>query len=239
MTFGPDEILLCPSCRQLFTRNTYSSGNTFGSISWSDGESFTPMMPSGPLITLCGNCGITFFTEDVRHVGFVPLGTFMNEPFELPSYDSTTLEEFIRCLKKGLHGDKPRRELLLRIRIWWKHNDPHRDSGMNTVHSNPAAFRENLERIHKLALYTDNPESRLIISETLRELERYDESIEFLDKLIGKYKEDPWNEHILETASKIKNEALKKNPRVFKLTSEPSDSPEFPSTPPMGGIAGL
>ena len=238
MTFGPDEILLCPYCRQIFSRNTYASGNTFGSVSWSDGNSLSPMMPQGPPVVRCGNCRSAFFTEDARHVGFVPLGTFMHAPFEIDSFDSMKLEDYREFLAENLHEGDPDRELLLRIKIWQRHNDPLRTDAAEGIPEQPKEFGPNLRRIFELTGASDEPGTALTAAEALRELGRFEQAAALLDKLIEEYRGDPWKDHIAKAAEEIRGEAARKNPDVFRLgrNDEPPLTQDGPAVPPAGGL---
>ena len=46
----------CPHCQQQALKESLVSGNTLGSVSWTDGKREAPMLPEFPILTFCDRC---------------------------------------------------------------------------------------------------------------------------------------------------------------------------------------
>jgi hypothetical protein len=61
---GPIIIIPCPICRYPGKKTTLMSGNTIGSVLWSDGKRISPMLPEYPWLVKCRKFGKFFYAED-------------------------------------------------------------------------------------------------------------------------------------------------------------------------------
>ena len=68
-TPGPDKIIACPQCKALSKMHTIASGNTFGSVLWSDAKMDAPMLPEADQVTRCGQCKTVFWIKNAQVVG--------------------------------------------------------------------------------------------------------------------------------------------------------------------------
>ncbi len=66
---GPELVISCPRCGALHRRQSLRSGNTFGAEVWTDGWSWSPMLPTAPLVARCEGCGRLFWVGRAEHVG--------------------------------------------------------------------------------------------------------------------------------------------------------------------------
>lgn len=69
---GPDLVLACPRCGAPARLFSIFSGNTFGTIAWTDGWRDAPMLPQPPRITRCHACGKIFWTAMAAELASIP-----------------------------------------------------------------------------------------------------------------------------------------------------------------------
>ena len=63
MTPGPILVYECPKCGALGSKRSINSGNTFGSLFWSDGYRRSPMLPDIPDLHECPTCRTPWWTS--------------------------------------------------------------------------------------------------------------------------------------------------------------------------------
>lgn len=61
--------LFCPHCKGKKGVARVISGNTFGGVFWSDGQSFTPMLPQASLVQKCPHCGKYYIISRQNDIG--------------------------------------------------------------------------------------------------------------------------------------------------------------------------
>lgn len=71
MNPGLPRILICPFCGKEKEIMTLASGNTFGSVLWSDNKRISPMLPELSYVQKCPDCGKYYITErqEVKYAG--------------------------------------------------------------------------------------------------------------------------------------------------------------------------
>lgn len=135
-------VYACPSCKELFYKTKWLSGNSFKSKVYSDGKVFRPMMPSAESWGKCASCQQLFKSCDAELIGDTkgkhhgkkidfdhlyllrdktPLQTKydngeINCLFALSSEDYLNLIQIRRFDNEG-------QELELRLKLWWGWND--------------------------------------------------------------------------------------------------------------------
>jgi hypothetical protein len=166
---GADRVVACPLCadRQRFT--TVMSGNTFGTRAWTDGKVETPMLPDPPAVVQCRHCGGCYFLTEAAtsnpEVGAADDIPYVVEPSEAAYYEA---------IASGLARDRIE-ERLLRIRAWWKSNDPFRDraaaEGDRIDAANDSARIANISAL--LTLLSDDDDDLVLKAEIFRELGKW------------------------------------------------------------------
>jgi hypothetical protein len=194
---GPDLVKACPACGRLIRQKTLMSGNTFGALTWTDGYQVAPMLPSYPSMVKC-NCGNFFWLEDVESVGEIPFSARdVPEEWEAaPEATKLSLNEYREALSMGV-GTSPEKERYLRVKLWWKINDKRRQNPLEVPPEYQSLFRENLERLLEI-LSAESPGQKIMNAEILRELGRFEESIELLKTIT----ENEFAEYIKSLAEK-------------------------------------
>ena len=66
---GPTYLYECPNCQTVITRDSISSGNTFGAVLYSDGKTDAPMLPRFPDLTKCRQCQTIFWLSKTKEIG--------------------------------------------------------------------------------------------------------------------------------------------------------------------------
>jgi hypothetical protein len=91
MTFAPDDVYECPSCKKLIRGQNLASGNTFGAVQYSDTYVFLPFMASYPNFTRCKGCGAYFKLKSLKSIGtfdvFLKPDKFSSVPIFITDYE--------------------------------------------------------------------------------------------------------------------------------------------------------
>ncbi|GBU21612.1 hypothetical protein R80B4_01508 [Fibrobacteres bacterium R8-0-B4] len=124
---GPNIVYKCPECGRKAVRRSIISGNTFGSILYSDGKRIAPMLPEFPYIIKCGKCK-TFYRLENKHKigeyeGFDDESESMWENSDRAKFLS--IDEYVEAINLKVYAIKDE-ELYLRRRLWWAFNDKYR-----------------------------------------------------------------------------------------------------------------
>ncbi len=180
MIIDASMLLKCPKCSSVKKVRGLISGNTFGSVYWSDTKREHPMLPRISPIQKCMNCGAYFFISDADKkrgteysfdLGLLSLEECKEAIEQLTAEGITKKKEFTLC-----------RETLLRFNdIYYRSDD---DSKRNTpCEEDLNFFEENAERF--LEIIGDIEEWQLLKAEILREIGRFDECITLLTEAQG------------------------------------------------------
>jgi hypothetical protein len=172
MTFGPDLLIRCPGCRNIYIRNSVGSENSLGARYWSDGWNDAPMMPIPPLVAWCEWCHTWFFIEDAEPLVELPFGTEPGEHKVIPVSDSLDVEAYRSVLKQSWSKE---REILLRIRLMWGYNHTLRQ---DRYRKDPATV-ESHDNLERLADLLDSNRDLLMLAEVHRELGEFPRAKEF------------------------------------------------------------
>lgn len=180
MKFGPNQIVACPHCGALAHYWTLDSGNTLGTVVWSDGRQYAPMLVEAPAAVKCHACAKCYWLADAKEVGVVARDYRAKEPVpeeweKAPEVNEPSANEYLDAIEAGLAKDEAQ-EKSLRLLAWWRGNDPARGwpfVGEDIPAASPDGFRRNLLRLVDL-LNDDNDNDRLMRAEALRELGDFD-----------------------------------------------------------------
>ena len=176
MTPGPNKILKIPVTGNLIKIHTIGSGNTFGARLWTDGKMEAPMMPDIPLIRRHPDTGEVFWCDECEEVASEDPFRKESKYAEVPyagEVGDTELEAELDS--ESLTPDKER---YVRIRLWWLWNDQEREGKNKTDRAE--GFCSNLRRLVDL-LDENEPDTRLMAAEGLRELGEHERAADLLN----------------------------------------------------------
>jgi hypothetical protein len=211
MTPGPTLIYECPHCQTLGSKRSINSGNTLGSLLWSDGYRHSPMLPDIPDLHECPECRKPLWTskqepivEEDDDLDDFPLPCSRRrsdgpggprDATDPPSPRPSRIlrgsvpplvvpkeSGYYRALGLGL-AESPADEAELRVRAWWKSNDRYRKAEHGAAPhplERSDRWRKNLEAM--LGLCDHVSRQYPLRAEALRELARFDEALEDLDR---------------------------------------------------------
>jgi len=203
MILGPTLILRPKGARMLVKKQTILSSYDFGGWQWSDGKPAPSMIPDKPSLLKSPRVGILYWQEECEEVGEMEecfltrtrcwkLGeevhdkTLIREWKRLPYGEEPSELDYLQALESGM-GDTAERIYSLRMRLWWKGNDPIRRASevkprgffswmakeAPVTHGKlPDVHLQNLEIL--LGLIPE--EDPLLKAEVLRELGRFSEA---------------------------------------------------------------
>lgn len=195
---GPDRIIQCPYCQNQFRQRTLMSGNTFGATFWTDGKREAPMLPESVVVAFCEECGNYFWVEDAELIDRVPPD--VNEYPEVELLEELTLEQYIEALEIMEVANDEDTFYLLR-QIWWKYNDYYRSDEQVEIPQNiekrmPILLNKLLDILDE-----ENDDHLMLKGELLRELGKFEEALETLNK-INNPEYDDAKEYLIELADK-------------------------------------
>jgi hypothetical protein len=170
---GPQEIYVCLNCQQLLKNDSLESGNTFGSILWSDGKFIAPMLPDYPILTKCPKCKSILWLDKMEPLKEV-LFDFEDEDLKKAVAGRfLTLYEYISIIKKRLFVNDED-ELFIRQRILWGFHDRVRNKQPKFKLKNDEKFYfENIERCIEILLPQDPEDDQEKINQNIFLAELY------------------------------------------------------------------
>jgi len=184
MTPGPTLILQLPHCKHLIKYPTTASGNTVGARQWSDGKMEAPMLPDAPPLCKCPTDGKLFWVEDTEIIAeweFYNEEEINEEWAQLDTISEPSEEDLWAALGTEL-TNTPERLYYIRLALWWAGNDHIRNRQRKELSAEHLA---NLTEFEKMLSADDDDESTLLRAEALRELSRFDESVELLKNVVS------------------------------------------------------
>ena len=174
---GDYNIYKCPECEHLISVPTLMSGNTFGGKSYSDGKMIAPMMPSYPDISKCPKCKTIYWLDQKHLLERVHPCEMIYKWSDVKEARFLTINDLFVALNKGLAqeqdglSDEHKRELELRIQIWWGYNDRMRkDKPMWRNDRDEVRWKENCLRLSKLLEQSDVPNHKVMLADVKRNL---------------------------------------------------------------------
>lgn len=193
---GNELILKCPYCQATKTVMSLVSGNSGGTIKWSDGYTIMPMYPQNAEMQQCSKCKKYFRLNEHNKAGYT------SSMSTTPSLLTTSQwHEVLKQFQEEKRLDKET-ELMIRLHILWGHNHE------KQVQYSQSYFEENCKRL--LVLMDKIGEEYLIMSaEIYRELGYYNRCLDLLPAVNA----NSWG-------SEIKNAATNKVSDVFILKSK-------------------
>ncbi len=177
MTPGPTIVYKIPGTGTLVKIGTIGSGNTFGARFWTDGKMIAPMLSDEPWLQRHPGTGETFWTDECEEIASEDHWCNVSQYPDVRFAEDAEEED----LQAELHSESltPEKEEYLRIRLWWKWNDPIRE-GSESV-DRPDEFTPNLQKLVAL-LSEDEDDTRLMKAEAFRELGEHEKASELLNQ---------------------------------------------------------
>lgn len=186
---GPALIVECPSCGAEKSLMTLISGNSFGSLLWSDGYHFAPMAPTLSPVQKCMDCKSYFMLISAPYRYSEQQSDYSLET-GLLSYNEIK-EAFIELLKTDLSPDE---ELQLRLEFLYRFNDAFRDSEnislpleltMDKERENEdyTLFQINLKKL--ISIIEEQSPPSLLLAELYREMGDFDQAISVLRDFVA------------------------------------------------------
>ena len=180
---GPDLVYKCPHCGDFLITGSLLSGNTFGSILYSDGKQYAPMLPTFPDLTVCRNCDRFLRlsdSEEVASLDFVEINE--TKWATAQRADFLSIADCSRALDSGYPKDREE-EIEIRRLMWWTYNDRVRDGKeLFTNQEDESRWKENLLQFLKI-LDPSDTEQLIMMAEIYRNLGEFDRSVSTINKL--------------------------------------------------------
>lgn len=179
MLSGPTYIYSCQKCDNLLILRSLMSGNTFGSVLYSDGKRVTPMNPSFPDFTKCKRCDSIFMISDLEEIGKYRFGE--NIP---PAWQDADEAEFLsiadyhRAIESKVADEK-----FLRERLWWAYNDRIRNEEVIFQDILDEPRWENNLREFLTLLDRNIVNERIVLAEVHRNLGEFDTCIRMITSI--------------------------------------------------------
>lgn len=166
MNLAKCQLAVCPYCGEKKEIIRLLSGNTFGSVLWSDAKEVMPMCPSASPIQKCPRCGHFYFLEKV----------LLEEGSEYSEQKGWL--KFKEALKANneLRLNSIEQEETLTLVLVWSYNDIYRN-GCEPGIEQYTCFKSILASKLMLPIFQHNV---LLKAELYREIEKYDECIKIL-----------------------------------------------------------
>jgi hypothetical protein len=180
---GSNYVYQCPKCDQLLSKRSLMSGNTFGSIMYSDGKSVSPMMPEFPRLTKCKKCNTLFWIEKAKEVGTYEWHEKENKKWRnVDEAQFLSIYEYFTALKQKIYTSKEE-EIFIRIRIWWEFNDRMRNNDkIFNDDADKALWQDNVNNLLSLLNKKDFNE-QIMIAELNRNLGNFELCMEIIDSI--------------------------------------------------------
>lgn len=199
------------------------SGNTFGAVSWTDGKREAPMLPETPWLVRCPHCRALLWIDELERLGKVWSWERGLKFEDARDYKTPSAKDYFALLKRGVADEK--KLMYVRTCAWWSGNDARREPpvtfrippGMDwrcfvreTPEPKPLAKRERLNLEALMAMLPESDENaRLMKSEALRELGRFDEALALLAV--------PISDNLAEAAGIIRQLVEQRDTRVRQM----------------------
>jgi hypothetical protein len=207
---GPDYIYKCPKCAALLTVGSLTSGNTFGSVLFSDGKEVAPMLPDFPNLTKCNQCNTILWLSEMKEIATCDI---WEEEFK-PEWENADRADFLdiadlfRALELDSVKKSKKKEVYVRRQIWWTFNDRVRENKEIFSHEqDEVLWKQNCQRLIKL-FNTADINQKIMTAELYRNLGEFDVCMELINSLNKKF---DW------VVKKFRNACKNKNRFLIKL----------------------
>lgn len=238
---GPDYLLKCSKCGELYVRASLTSGNTFGGRYYTDGYAEFPMLPEYPDIFRCTECGEILRVEEI-HVGYIDrfssdgpdeaaqkeLDEAKKKWDDVPHIKNLSTEDLIAALENNFPKNA-NEEFDLRNQLLYRLNDYNRHSDTNNIPDQyEPYYKQNTERIIEMTneVINDVPDNiqgedkvEFIARKFCRMAELYREigNYDFAEKMLNEVLTEDVSENVKDQAKYLLKLVKKKNRLVREL----------------------
>jgi hypothetical protein len=128
MWLEPALLYNCPLCGNVISNQSILSGNSRGTIAYSDGRNLSPNMWQFPLLSKCRKCDTIFWLyggkHDSKDFDYFDDNVDKNikDEIKVDVAKFLTLKEYFKALDQKLYTTYEE-ELYIRQRIWWGFNN--------------------------------------------------------------------------------------------------------------------
>lgn len=179
MTPGKTYIYSCQKCGKLLTRSSLLTGNTFGSVLYSDGKRISPMNPSFPDLTKCKRCNTIFFLSDLEEIGKYRFGENIDPAWQdADEAEFLSIADYQRAIETEIAD-----ELMLREHLWQAFNDRIRNGQEIFQDKNDELLWEDNIRKFLSMLDINIVNERIVLAEIHRNLGEFDECIRIITSI--------------------------------------------------------
>ena len=201
---GGDIYYACPICKNIISKGSLISGNTFGAKHYSDNKTIAPMLPKYPEITKCKKCDNIFWLDEEMVI---------SEPDnrEADVAQFLSIDDYIKVLDSILYSSNDE-QIYIRHHLWWKFNDRVRVGKQLFLNENDEEkWKQNLIKLENI-LNLDDDNNILLAVEINRSLGNFDKCRKLL------YKVD--NPELCWVTKKLKKEVELENRYVCLLNDK-------------------
>lgn len=162
----------CPHCRAHVVQEETVSGNTIGTVLFTDGKRHAPMFPDHPLLARCPVCSGLFWVEEAVEVDYGFEAAEGKKKIQAPS-EKKLLDYLV-----GQALLPRKQEKYLRFRAWWAANDVWRW----LPNPKPAFSKEQVLNLKALSALFDEsePNQRILKAEIAREMGEFEQCLALL-----------------------------------------------------------
>jgi len=217
---GPDYLFECPKCSAPLKVGSLISGNTFGATTYSDGKMIAPMLPNFPDLTKCKKCNAIFWLSEMEAIGTCDQWKDDYKPAceDADDADFLDITDLFRSLGMDNVKNDKKKEINVRIQIWWAFNDRIRKGDNLFAHEKDKdLWNENCRKLIKLFDEKD-VDQKIMIAELYRNLGDFKKSLKILNSIDNK--DYDW------VIKKLLNECKKRNTLLIRLNNEDEEEAE-------------
>ena len=216
MNPGPPFLVKCPQCGKDKELMSLISGNTFGSLAWSDTYRYSPMLPRLSPVQKCQHCNTYFMMPDEKP-RYKEDESGFNHSFDTGRLTFPEIKEALFQLEES--GLNKENEIALRLEFVYRFNDAFREYEMRSKDDPQQQERSETDwKLHRdnllklIELYDKTNDNLIpVIAEFYREAGLFEESI----KIAETFTSD--SDFLNGVMNKIKEKALAKDDKIFEL----------------------
>jgi len=239
MLIGDPLVLCCPHCGYPCSIEQLPSGNSFGSLRWSDGFVYMPYWRNTPALLQCERCLKPMWYEDMLTVEQARSASGDEKWYHHTDDPHPPLEPDARLMARFIDEEVYRNaeeEWYMRTRLWWMLNHPLRAGRGRWRRPEPvwtgpeaqAAFTANAEALERLLTAGEvQADSLLMRAELKRELGHFEEAVALLDQVT-----DPERAHVVAVMRAACAAGTRQVVPVPDPPPPPSPAPPPPPPPP-------
>jgi hypothetical protein len=193
---GPQLYYKCPKCKNIVTKGSLLSGNTFGAKLYSDGKQMAPMLPEYPTIVKCQNCESFFWLKDENEI--------KSKKENADKAKFLTSEEYLEAIDSKYYKNEDELKFF-RIRLWWSYNDNAReneDIHLSEIDQN--IYENNCVELIKI-LDQEEINEKIMVAELYKNLGDFDDCKKTLETFDEKFN---WIKELMNNKCNINDKGI-------------------------------